>query len=105
MGKTLQNPTAAQSDQRLISLDALRGFDMFWIIGGATILESAAAMTGWPWLEGRAGQLRNAEWHGFTLFDLIFPLFMFLGGVSMPFFFAKRRERGAATWQLAMHVL
>lgn len=105
MGTTLGENAPAQSDQRLISLDALRGFDMFWIIGGSAIVERAAEASGWPWLEWLAGQMRHAEWHGFTLLDLVFPLFMFLAGVSMPFSFAKRRERGETTRQLAMHVL
>ena len=37
-----------------------------------------------------AGQLEHPEWHGFKFYDLIFPLFLFLAGVSMPLSFAKR---------------
>ncbi len=33
---------------RLLSLDALRGFDMFWIMGGEGIFAGLAAITGWP---------------------------------------------------------
>jgi len=49
-------------------------------------------------------QLKHTEWHGFTLYDLIFPLFLFLAGVAMPFSFAKRFEHGATKAQLYRHV-
>ena len=42
--------------QRLISLDALRGFDMFWITGGQKIIFASAANKGLPvftWLNGQ----------------------------------------------------
>src|SRR6476660_1669703 len=93
-----------QSDQRLLSLDALRGFDMFWIIGGKEITQAAAKLTSWPWLIWMSDQLEHTEWHGFTLYDLIFPLFLFMAGVAMPFSFAKRLERGATKSQLYRHV-
>jgi predicted acyltransferase len=83
------------SDQRLLSFDALRGFDLFWIIGGKEIAQAAAALTKWPWLVWLSEQLEHTEWHGFTLYDLIFPLFLFMAGVAMPFSFQKRFEHGA----------
>ncbi len=91
--------------QRLLSLDALRGFDMFWIIGGKEIAQNAAKVTNWGWLVWLSAQLEHTEWHGFTLYDLIFPLFLFMAGVAMPFSFAKRLERGATKAQLYRHVL
>ena len=91
--QTLGSPL--QSGERLISLDALRGFDMFWIIGGKDIVQAAAKITNWPWLLWMSDQLEHTEWHGFTLYDLIFPLFLFMAGVAMPFSFAKRIEHGA----------
>src|SRR4051812_35008156 len=54
-----------QADQRLLSLDALRGFDLFWIIGGKEIVQAAAAQTKWPWLQWMCDQLEHTEWHGF----------------------------------------
>ncbi|MGD9637218.1 MAG: hypothetical protein AB7U97_28305, partial [Pirellulales bacterium] len=64
----------SRTDERLLSLDALRGFDMFWIIGGEGIAIAAAKLTGWASLVWFAGQLEHPEWHGFALYDLIFPL-------------------------------
>jgi predicted acyltransferase len=93
------------SDQRLMSLDALRGFDMFWIIGGAEVAKSAAELTGWSPLIWLADQLHHTKWHGFTLYDLIFPLFLFMAGVAMPFSFAKRLDRGDSKAQMYRHVV
>lgn len=91
--------------QRLISLDALRGFDMFWIMGGESIAHAAAKLTGWAPLVWFAGQLEHPEWNGFALYDLIFPLFLFMAGVSMPFSFEKRLERGDSRAELYRHVI
>jgi len=86
---TVEAPTA-----RLVSLDALRGFDMAWIVGGREVVVAAAAATGWPWLDALAAQLEHPRWHGFTFWDLIFPLFLFIAGAAMPFALTARRERG-----------
>jgi predicted acyltransferase len=94
-----------EANARLLSLDALRGFDMFWIIGGESIAEAAAKLTGWGWLVWFAGQLHHPEWHGFALYDLIFPLFLFIAGVAMPFSFEKRLARGDSKSQLYRHVI
>jgi predicted acyltransferase len=93
------------SNERLLSLDALRGFDMFWIIGGKGIALAAAELTGWSGLVWLAGQLNHTTWHGFTLYDLIFPLFLFMAGVAMPFSFEKRLQRGDSRLQLYRHVI
>ncbi len=93
------------SSNRLLSLDALRGFDMFWIIGGETIVHAAARLTQWHWLEWFSGQMEHPEWHGFALYDLIFPLFLFIAGVAMPFSFEKRLARGDSKRALYQHVI
>lgn len=94
------NPPAAR---RLISLDALRGFDMFWIIGGEGIAHAAAELTGWSALVWLAGQMHHPEWHGFAFYDLIFPLFLFMAGVAMPFSFEKRLADGGTKQELVRH--
>ena len=99
-GRTAMSEVAAPqtvSDppgQRLLSLDALRGFDMFWIMGGEGIAAAAAKLTGWTWLVWLAGQLHHPKWHGFAFYDLIFPLFLFIAGAAMPFSFEKRLAAG-----------
>jgi predicted acyltransferase len=95
----------APETRRLASLDALRGFDMFWITGGALLFQRLAATTGarpFTWI---AAQTEHAEWHGFRLWDLVFPLFLFLAGVSTPLSFEKRRAAGASRGELARHAL
>lgn len=78
------------SSERLLSLDALRGFDMFWIMGGAAFFIRLSELTGAPVLQWWANQLTHAEWHGFQAYDMIFPLFLFISGVSFPFSAKKR---------------
>lgn len=87
--------TPAPKSERLLSLDALRGFDLFWIVGGHAIVTSLHALTGWEWLGWTNGLLRHVEWDGFLPYDLIFPLFLFLAGVSTPFSLSSRLEAGA----------
>jgi predicted acyltransferase len=77
---------------RLKSLDALRGFDMLWIIGGAKLSIELAAVTGWPFLRWWAAQMQHVEWHGFNLYDFIFPLFIFISGISFPFSLVKHSQ-------------
>lgn len=72
-----------KSKQRLKSLDALRGFDMFWIIGGEGLFAALFTLTGWVGWQVASGQMQHSQWHGFTLYDLIFPLFIFLSGVAL----------------------
>jgi len=71
--------------QRLVSIDALRGFDMLLIAGGGTFLELMKGKTGLPWVDWIAGQLTHPAWNGFTFYDFIFPLFLFIAGVSLSF--------------------
>lgn len=82
--------THNQKSQRLISLDALRGFDMFWIIGGEHIIHALAELTGWSILNWISAQMHHTVWNGCTFYDMIFPLFLFISGVSMPFSFGKK---------------
>ncbi len=93
------------AEGRLHCLDALRGFDMIWIVGGREVVDAWAEATGAPALQTLAGQLRHVEWHGFSAWDLVFPLFLFIAGVAMPFSLARRVERGDLRALLARHVV
>lgn len=92
-----------QKSQRLKSLDALRGFDMFWITGGQKIIYALAVMTGLPVFTWMNGQMHHVDWNGFAAYDGIFPLFLFLAGVSMPFSFAKRIQNGDSKKSICKH--
>jgi len=90
---------------RIMSIDALRGFDMFWIIGGATIFHSLHEVFHHPVTEWMERQLSHSEWEGFRPWDLIMPLFLFVVGVVMPFAFSKRLERGDSKGRLYFHIV
>jgi predicted acyltransferase len=111
-----QNKVVAMKGHRLHSLDALRGFDMFWIVSGEGIFHGIASVIkekyslqqnsiDWQiattsglssiekffvWI---SNQLHHSVWNGFTFYDLIFPLFIFIAGVSMPYSFGKQLEQ------------
>ena len=77
-----------KQSQRLLSLDALRGFDMFFIMGGGSLFVALATLVPTPFIESIAAQMSHAKWGaGFTFEDIIFPLFLFLGISSLLFFF------------------
>ena len=90
---------------RLYSLDALRGFDMFWIMGGEGIFVGLASLTGWPVLKWWAEQLDHVPWHGFQFYDMIFPMFLFIAGISFPFSLAKRIANNESRKSIYRHVL
>lgn len=77
---------------RLSSLDALRGFDMFWIMSGEHIIHELAKATQWPLFLWMSTQLNHTVWNGFTFYDMIFPLFLFISGISMPFSVQKKMQ-------------
>ena len=91
----MKKPTQPQSTgsppagHRLMSVDALRGFDMFWIIGADALVEALNRMTQTRPTTFLANQLEHAEWEGFHFYDLIFPLFVFIVGVSLVFSLTK----------------
>lgn len=91
--------------KRLYSLDALRGFDMFWIMGGEAIFAALATLTGWPVLVWWATQLEHVQWHGFVFYDMIFPLFLFIAGISFPFSYAKRTANNDSRISIYKHVI
>jgi predicted acyltransferase len=82
-----------QSSPRLLSLDALRGFDMFWILGADDSIYALHTVSQGGIMGFLAYQLDHADWVGFRFYDLIFPLFVFLMGVSIVFSIPKAIER------------
>jgi predicted acyltransferase len=100
-----QTNELSKKTERLMSLDALRGFDMFWIIGGGAIFEALAKFTNWPALNWWAGQLEHKYWEGFNFEDLIFPMFLFIAGVSIPLSINKRLQLGHSRTQIYRHAI
>lgn len=95
----------ANSEGRLESLDALRGFDMLFIMGLSAVIEQVCVALGFGsdcWL---AMQMRHPKWIGFAHHDTIFPLFIFIAGLSFPFSMSKQLERGRTKAQIAWRSL
>lgn len=95
---------ALQQSKRLIAVDALRGFDMFWIIGGSAIISGLVKATGGP-LEAILPQFEHVRWEGLHFFDLIWPLFMFIVGVSIPLSIEKRKAAGFSKRSMYAHAI
>lgn len=87
-------PLQAEKPKRLLSIDALRGFDMLFISGAGTFLLLLDGKTGLTWVDTIAQQMEHPAWHGFTFYDFIFPLFLFIAGVSLPFSLNKGLSLG-----------
>ncbi len=81
--------------ERLQSLDVMRGFDMLWIVGGGSLIAAWAKGTNWGWMNVLANQLEHVSWEGFRFEDLIFPMFMFISGVAIPYAVTAKVEQGA----------
>lgn len=91
--------------KRLHSLDALRGFDMFWIMAGERILHALSKATGSPFWETISHQFSHPAWDGFRLYDLIFPLFLFIAGVATPFSVGNQLDKGVSKNVLLWRVI
>ncbi|MBX2922334.1 MAG: DUF5009 domain-containing protein [Chitinophagaceae bacterium] len=91
--------------QRLHSLDALRGFDMFWIIGGERIFHSLAKVTNAPFWQALSHQFTHLQWNGFTVYDLIFPLFLFIAGVATPYSIGRQLDNNVDKRKLVWKVV
>ncbi len=96
-------PVTAFTTPRLMSVDALRGFDMFWIIGAGELVNAfnrlshggkTEASTGFSITGFLAEQLEHVDWAGFRFYDMIFPLFVFIMGVSLVFSLTKQIKTG-----------
>ena len=89
---------------RLMSLDAFRGFDMMMIIGFDSMMCALGC-----WLYGESGgwlveQFSHPEWFGLSIYDTIFPTFLFIAGISFPYSYAKQLEKGMSQLQIHLKI-
>lgn len=89
---------------RLWSLDALRGFDMLFITGLSALVVRVCKLCGSPecWL---VKQMSHVRWDGFAHHDTIFPLFLFIAGISFPFSLAKQRDNGSSETKITLRII
>src|SRR5215217_3044250 len=85
LGTRVPVPTEPRN-ARLVSLDVFRGFTMFWLLGGKAFAVAVAAVVGVDFV---SYQLTHSAWEGLRYYDLIWPSFMLMVGVSIPFSLAK----------------
>ena len=97
-------PQSPVASQRLMCVDALRGFDMLWIIGGAEVLVSLCKVSGIGFLQNMDVNFEHS-WGQFHFYDLIMPLFLFIVGVVMPISFGRRLAHGDSKKLLYRHVI
>ncbi|MBR6859595.1 MAG: DUF5009 domain-containing protein [Bacteroidales bacterium] len=86
--------------KRLLSIDTLRGMDMLLIMGLSTLIVSICRL--FPggadfWL---ARQMSHVDWNGLAIMDMVFPVFLFIAGLSYPFSYASQVEKGRTSWQI-----
>ncbi len=93
------------SSQRLLSIDALRGFDMFFIMGLAALVKALCLLEPGGEESWLYQQMCHAKWDGFFQHDTIFPLFLFIAGISFPFSLAKSREKGLGRGRIYGNIL
>ncbi len=100
------NEAKAQSflQQRIASIDALRGFDMFWITGGEEIIHALYKVLPNRFTHALDVQFQHVDWAGFHFYDLIFPLFLFVVGAVLPFSLTRRLEAGGDRRQIYGHL-
>ena len=101
-GDQMEGTTEARGSGRLASLDAVRGFDMFFIMGGEGLFVAIASLFG---ISGFRESFGHVPWDGLHFMDTVFPTFLFLSGVTFPFSAAKSREKGATDLQIAPKAL
>ena len=93
-------------DKRLDSLDALRGFDMFFITGGALLIAALGTLVTGNANNWLAVQMTHASWtETLRIYDFIFPLFLFITGVTFPFSTEKRLSRGESKADITRNIL
>lgn len=77
---------------RLESLDVLRGFDLFCLVALEGILHPLGRAIDASWFNDFLWGFSHVHWEGFSSWDLVMPLFMFMAGVSMPFALSRYKE-------------
>ena len=91
-----QKASPAVERKRLVSLDALRGLTIL----GMLLVNNVMLDTATP------QQFRHAGWNqGVNAADLVFPWFIFIVGVAIPYAAASHRKSGQPAWRYDLKVL
>ena len=94
--------------QRLESLDVLRGADLFFLLAVGPIVRRFIKLVDQPWLNECYWLFDHVAWEGFSPWDIIMPLFVFMTGITIPFALGRIREErryGTALWRIVRRVI
>ena len=91
-----------EKKERLFSLDLLRGLDMFLLTVVGPLFWAIHGLMKFP--DAVTRQFKH-PWGGFTLWDIIMPLFIFMCGAAIPYALSKRMEGGRPTADYWRHVV
>ena len=94
MNTTTSQQQKSNSKQRLESLDVLRGFDLFLLVGLEAVMHALDGAIDAPWFERVMWCFTHVDWEGFSSWDLVMPLFMFMSGITIPFALARNKREG-----------
>lgn len=95
-------------NKRLESLDVLRGADLFFLVALGPVMGKIASAADADWLNKGMWIFHHVEWEGFSPWDIIMPLFMFMAGATIPFAMERYRregDKGKALWRIARRVV
>ncbi len=93
-----------KKSKRLMSLDVLRGLDMFFLTCLSYVFLTLPEISDNALFNWLASQCEHPEWAGFTMYDIVFPMFIFIVGVAMPFSFTRRMGIEGGKRKLYKHV-
>ena len=94
--------------KRLESLDVLRGADLFFLVALGPLMGKVAGAIDAEWMDKFMWIFHHVGWEGFSPWDLIMPLFMFMAGATIPFALERYRRDGnkrSALWRIARRIV
>ena len=94
-----------KENKRLESLDAFRGFDMMFIMGLSGIIVAVCKLFPGGADCALAAQFGHSAWNGLKFYDMIFPTFLFIAGISFPFSYGKQCDLGASRGKIYLKIL
>ncbi len=74
-----------KTSERLASLDVLRGLDLFFLVGVEKVIHPMSQAIDTEGFHAFMWNFSHVNWEGFSPWDLVMPLFLFMSGVSIPF--------------------
>lgn len=94
--------------RRLESLDVLRGADLFFLMAVGPVMRKLITTIDAPWLNKCYWLFDHVAWQGFSPWDIIMPLFVFMTGITIPFALSRMREErnyAPALWRILRRVV